>query len=184
MNGAFNLVFTEYNLNRLISKSLKNLDKYLEEVLLIINDDSLGLDENVKKENKENLYKLYGYFKDEKNNLKDDLEDLLTIKKLKKNNQEFIKEVYNSRSEEYKKKMDFKQFSKKVDNLIYDNISNESKKIVNNIMNIGFNDFVIQIIKEGIEVQLKQMKKNVIIQIYSELFKENENNSIINEKNE
>ena len=80
--------------------------------------------------------------------------------------------------------MDFKQFSKKVDNLIYDNISHESKKIVNNIMNIGFNDFVIQIIKEGIEVQLKQMKKNVIIQIYSELFKENENNSIINEKNE
>ena len=184
LNGAFNLVFTEYNLNKLISKSLENLDKYLEEVLLIINDDSLGLDENVKKENKENLNKLYGYFKDKKNNLKDDLEDLLDIKKLRKNNQEFIEEVYNSRSDEYKKEMDFKQFSKKVDNLIYDNITHEKKKIVNNIMNIGFNDFVIQIIKEGIEAQLKQMKKNVINQIYSELFKENENNSIIIEKSE
>ena len=50
--------------------------------------------------------------------------------------------------------MDFKQFSKKVDNLIYDNISHESKKIVNNIMNIGFNDFVIQIIKVFKEVEV------------------------------
>ena len=172
LNGAFNLIFTYYNINQLASKILEDLDKYLETILLIINHDSLKLDENIKNQNKIALNNLYNIFKETKEELKDELQKELDINNLRKNNEKFIKEFYENKSEEYKKEMDFKKFSNKVNNLIYDNISKESKKHINNIMNIGFNSFVIQTIKEGIKEQLEQKQGNIIKTIYTELFNE------------
>ena len=39
-------------------------------------------------------------------------------------------------------------------------------------MNIGFNSFVIQTIKEGIKEQLEQKQGNIIKTIYTEIFNE------------
>ena len=172
LNGAFNLIFTHYNVNQLASKVLEDLDKYLDTILIIINHDSLKLDNNTKNQNKIALDNLYKIFKETKEELKDELEKTLNINNLKKNNENFIKEYYESKSEEYKKQMDFKKYCKNVNNLIYDNISKESKKHINNIMNIGFNRFVIQTIKEGIKEQLEQMQGNIIKTIYTQLFNE------------
>ena len=172
LNGAFNLVFNEYNINQLASKVTKNIDKYLKTILDILNDENLELNEEIKNRNKETINRLYNHFKDEKENIKGELNKLLDIKQLKKNNEEFIKIIYENKDEKYKKDMDFKKFSKNVENLIYDNLFTESKKHINNLINIGFNNFVIQKMKKGIEMQFEQMQENVIRQIYSELFKE------------
>ena len=172
LNGAFNLVFNEYNINQLASKVTKNIDKYLKTILDILNDENLELNEEIKNRNKETINRLYNHFKDEKENIKGELNKLLDIKQLKKNNEEFIKIIYENKDEKYKKDMDFKKFSKNVENLIYDNLFTESKKHINNLINIGFNNFVIQKMKKGIEIQFEQMQENVIKQIYSELFKE------------
>ena len=172
LNGAFNLVFNEYNINQLASKVTKNIDKYLKTILDILNDENLELNEEIKNRNKETINRLYDHFKDEKENIKGELNKLLDIKQLKKNNEEFIKIIYENKDEEYKKDMDFKKFSKNVENLIYDNLFTESKKHINNLINIGFNNFVVRKMKKGIEIQFEQMQENVIKQIYSELFKE------------
>ena len=172
LNGAFNLVFNEYNINQLASKVTKNIDKYLETIFDILNDENLELNEEIKNRNKETINRLYNHFKDEKENIKGELNKLLDIKQLKKNNEEFIKIIYENKDEKYKKDMDFKKFSKNVENLIYANLFTESKKHINNLINIGFNNFVIQKMKKGIEMQFEQMQENVIRQIYSELFKE------------
>ena len=172
LNGAFNLVFNEYNINQLASKVTKNIDKYLKTILDILNDENLELNEEIKNRNKETINRLYNHFKDEKENIKGELNKLLDIKQLKKNNEEFIKIIYENKDEEYKKDMDFKKFSKNVENLIYDNLFTESKKHINNLINIGFNNFVVRKMKKGIEIQFEQMQENVIKQIYSELFKE------------
>ena len=165
-------MFNEYNINQLASKVTKNIDKYLKTILDILNDENLELNEEIKNRNKETINRLYNHFKDEKENIKGELNKLLDIKQLKKNNEEFIKIIYENKDEKYKKDMDFKKFSKNVENLIYDNLFTESKKHINNLINIGFNNFVIQKMKKGIEMQFEPMQENVIRQIYSELFKE------------
>ena len=101
LNGAFNWIFTYYNINQLASKILEDLDKYLETILIIIiNHDSLKLDENIKNQNKIALNILYNIFKETKEELKDELQKELDINNLRKNNEKFIKEFYENKSEE------------------------------------------------------------------------------------
>jgi len=78
-----------------------------------------------------------------------------------------IKEIYEDKPEIYKKKNSFSNFSKKVENLIYDNISHRANEMINNILNQGFFYFTIQCIKEGIKEQLKEYEKDILEEIYT-----------------
>jgi len=141
-------------------------------MLNIVNNDKLGLSQEVKNNNnKISLTNLCNSFKNIRDKLKDELMDLLTIKKLKKDNEEFVKQVYEKKSEEFKKDMSYQKFSDIVENLIYDNLSNNKKEIINNILNNGFNFYIIQIIKTGINEQFKSCEEIILNEIYSNYLK-------------
>ena len=74
--------------------------------------------------------------------------------------------------EEYKQKMDYENYCKKVEDIIYKNINNY-KENINNMMNIFFNLYVMQIIREGVKEKFSKIEKEAITEIYLELFKEN-----------
>ena len=176
INGVFNLIFTEYNLKNLTNCATKDLNKYQKTLLNIINNEKLGLSDGVKMNNKKSLENIYSSFKNTRDGIKKELNEMLSMDRLKKDNEEFIKEEYEKKSEEYKKNMNFKKYCSNVENLIYDNISHNSKEIINNILNSGFSFFVIETIKEGINDQFKEKEENILGEIYSELFKAMNNN--------
>ena len=104
------------------------------------------------------------------NELKDELTGLLKIERLKKYNEELIKEIYEEKSEEYKKENNFEKFSKNVENLIYDNLYHNSEEIINNVLNQGFKFFVIETMKQGIKNQFKKVEEEILSEIYTKLF--------------
>ena len=91
--------------------------------------------------------------------------------KLINDNQELVKKVYENKSEEYKKNMSLEKYCSNVEKLIYNNITHNSKVIINNMLKSGFSLFVIETVKEGINEQLKEKEESIIGEIYSELFK-------------
>ena len=171
INGIFTIIFTDHNIDKLTSKSLKDLNEYLKELLDIINDDKLKLSEEIKNNNEESLKKLYNSFNDNKNDIINELKNLLTIDNLKKENESLFKQVYDEKSENYKSEMNYNDFCSNLENLILDNLSSNKTKVINNLINICFNDSVIEIIKEGIQEQFKEKEEQVLQEIYSELFK-------------
>ena len=171
INGIFTIIFTDHNIDKLTSKSLKDLNEYLKELLDIINDDKLKLSEEIKNNNEESLKKLYNSFNDNKNDIIDELKNSLTIDNLKKENESLFKQVYDEKSENYKSEMNYNDFCSNLENLILDNLSSNKTKVINNLINIHFNDSVIEIIKEGIQEQFKEKEEQVLQEIYSELFK-------------
>ena len=112
-------------------------------------------------------------FKKVKNIIGIDLVHLLSMDKLKIENKEIVKIAYDLKSEEYKNKMSFEKYCKNVEDIIYKNISKNAKENINNMMNIFFNMYVMKIIKEGVKEKFSYIEKQVIDEIYSELFKEN-----------
>ena len=172
INGLFSLVFTDNNLKQLREGAMKNLDKYLKSILDILSNDKLGLSEETKKNNKKALETIYTSFKNAKIDLKDELTNLLQMKNLIKNNAKLIKEIYEEKSDKYKKENSFDDFRKNVENLIYDNIHNNSDEIINNILNQGFNFFIVETMKQGIKEQFKKIEKEIIGEIYTKLFEE------------
>ena len=173
INGAFNLIFTEKNIKVLSNNALNSLEKFIKSLMSLLNDERLGLSENIKKENKITVDKIYEIFKSFQDNFKDELKSNLALKKLKKDNEEMIKEIYEDKPEIYKKKNSFSNFSKKVEDLIYDNISHRANEMINNILNQGFSYFIIECIKEGIKEQLKEYVKDILEEIYFKIFEEN-----------
>ena len=171
INGIFTIIFTDHNIDKLTSKSLKDLNEYLKELLDIINDDKLKLSEEIKNNNEESLKKLYNSFNDNKNDIINELKNSLTINNLKKENESLFKQVYDEKSENYKSEMNYNDFCSNLENLILDNLSSNKTKVINNLINICFNDSVIEIIKEGIQEQFKEKEEQVLQEIYSELFK-------------
>ncbi len=172
INGAFNLIFTENNIKNLVDNSKKSLENYLETMLKIVNNDKLGLSQEVKNNNKVSLTNLCNNFKNIREKLKDDLTDCLSIKKLKKDNEEFVKKIYEKKSEIFKKDMSYQKFCENVENLIYDNLTNNKEEIINNILNNGFNYYIIQIIKTGIKEQFNSCEAIILNEIYTEIFKD------------
>ena len=172
INGVFNLIFTEYNIKELTDKSKESLEIYLKSILKIVNNDKLGLSEDIKSKNKDSLIKLCDCFKNIREKCREELLDLLRMEQLKKDNEELVKRLYERKSEEYKKDMSYKKFCKNVENLIYDNIANNKKEIINNVLIHGFNFFIIQIIKIGISEQFKNKEEAILNEIYTEIFKE------------
>ena len=172
INGVFNLIFTEYNIKKLTENSKESLEKYLDTILKIVNNDKLGLSVEIKNSNKNSLIKLCNCFKNVREKIREELLDSLRISQLKKNNEELVKTLYERKSPEYKKQMTYQKYCKNVENLIYDNITNNKKEIINNILIHGFNFFIIQIIKSGISEQFKNKEIDILNEIYTEIFKE------------
>ena len=92
------------------------------------------------------------------------------MKNLIKNNEKLIKEIYEEKDDEYKKENSFKEYSKNVEILIYDNLYKNSEEITNNILNQGFNFFIIETMKQGIKEQFKKVEEEIIGEIYKKLF--------------
>ena len=174
INGAFEIIFTDYNMGQLSKNASENFNKYFDTIKNILNDKELNLTEDIKKQNIESLKVLFDSFQNVKNNIENNLNYLLTFDKLKIDNEKYIKEFYEYKSDEYKKKMNYKEYYKNAENLIYKNMSKNSKKNINNMMNVCFNFFVIKIIKQGVKEQFDDMEKDEINEIYHELFKRNE----------
>ena len=61
--------------------------------------------------------------------------------------------------------MPYQKFCDKVEKLIYDNLSSKKNDIINNVLNYGFNLFIIQIIKTGIKEQFKSFEDSVLNEI-------------------
>ena len=173
INGAFNLIFTEKNIKVLSNNALNSLEEFIKSLMSLLNDERLGLSENIKKENKITVDKIYEIFKSFQDNFKDELKSNLTLKKLKKDNEEMIKEIYEDKPEIFKKKYNFYNFKIYVEDLIYDNISHRANEMINNILNQGFSYFIIECIKEGIKEQLKEYEKDILEEIYFKIFEEN-----------
>ena len=172
INGVFNLIFTEYNIKTLKIESMKSIEKFLNAILNIVNSDNLGLLQDVKDKNKNSLQSICDCFKNIRDNLKDNLMNLLEFKNLKNNYQDFIKNVYDRKSDAYKKEMSYEKFCQYVENLIYNNISHNKNEIINNLINLGFISFILEVIKSGINEQFKDSEEKILNEIYTEIFKE------------
>ena len=149
----------------------KDFNNYKKTLLEIINNEKLELSEDVKNNNIKSLDNIYTSFNNEKNNIEKDLKENITMYKLINDNQELVKKVYENKNEEYKKNMSFEKYCSNVEKLIYNNITHNSKVIINNMLKSGFSLFVIETVKEGINEQLKEKEESIIGEIYSELFK-------------
>ena len=82
-------------------------------MLNILNNDKLGLSQEVKDNNKISLTNFCNSFKNIREKLKGDLMDLLSKKKLKKDNEEFVKDVYEKKMKKLKKIYLIKNIAKK-----------------------------------------------------------------------
>ena len=173
INGAFDIIFTEENMEKLYKNASEDLNKFVENLIAIIEDKELNLTEDIKNNNRKSIEMIHDSFKKVKDIIGIDLEHLLSMDKLKIENEEYLKIAYASKSEEYKNKMSFEEYRKKVEDIIYKNISKNAKENINNIINIFFNMYVMKIIKEGVKEKFSHIEKQVIDDIYSELFKEN-----------
>ena len=172
INGVFNFIFTEYNIKQLTNNSMQSLEKFLETILSIVNNDKLELSEEIKNENKKSLTNLCNSFKNLRNELKDELMGLLTMSSLKKDYKDFVKEVYDNKNESYKKEINYEYFVSQVENFIFYYFDKNKKEIINNILNHVFIYFNLEIIKKGIKEQFKEIEVKVLGEIYTEIFKE------------
>jgi len=173
INGAFEMIFTDENMEKLYNNASEGLNKFVDNLIAIMEDNELNLTEDIKENNRKSIKMIHDSFEKVKNIIRIDLEHLLSMDKLKIENEEFLKFAYEIKSEEYKNKMNFEQYCKNVENIIYKNISENAKENINNILNIFFNKYVIKIIKEGVREKFSYVEKQVIDEIYIELFKEN-----------
>ena len=151
---------------------MKSIEKFLNAILNIVNSDNLGLLQDVKDKNKNSLQSICDCFKKIRDNLKDNLMNLLEFKNLKNNYQDFIKNVYDRKIDAYKKEMSYEKFCQYVENLIYNNISHNKNEIINNVINHGFISFILEVIKSGINEQFKDSEEKILNEIYTEIFKE------------
>ena len=172
INGAFKLIFTDYNLYILTTHATKDINNYLKIITSIINNEKLGLTQEEKNENEKSLYDIYNSFKNIISLLKQEYMEEFEINRLKSRNKNTIKEIYNSKSESYKKAMNYETFCKNVEDYIYYNVNKKSEEIMNNLINLGFNSYVLEYIKSGIHNQFGDIEEEIISEIYFELFKD------------
>ncbi len=172
INTSFNLVFHSNNIKKLTEVITQDINKYLNTILKILDSDNLNLSDDIKNKNKISLKNMNDSFKNVKEAIEVEFKNFLSMDYLKKDNGKFIKEIYESKSDNYKNKMNFNDFKKNVEKLIYGNIVG-SKEIINNLINLSFNNYIIQVMKNGLKEQFQQKEEEYIKQIYSELFRDN-----------
>ena len=170
INGAFKLFFTDNNIKVLADMAIKDLKKYINTTLDLFNDEQLNLSDIIKERNKKSLNNLYESFQKIKENLKDNLKDCLSIKKLKDKYDKNVGKIYDFKSSNYKNNMNYDIFCKNVEELIYNNINKNSDKILEILANLSFNNYVIENIKLGIEEHFLDIEEKIINKIYKEIF--------------
>ena len=169
VNGAFKLIFHDINLKRLSEDVTKNIDTYLNTMIDIINDDKLGLSDVEKNENEYSLNSIYDYYKKIKNEIKDRKKDILDINYLKEKYKDNIKMFYESKSNQYKQQMDYEKYKSYIEELIYYNLNKKSHEILNNIINLAFNNAILDKIKSSIREKFSKIEEEYITEIYNNL---------------
>jgi len=169
---AVNLII-ENNMAQLGKQVDKNINKYYKAIYDILNNDKHNLNDDIKEANNASLDNILNYFKTNYNNIKNNLKNKMTINELKKENDEIITNIYDHKSDEYKKEMTYEEFCNNVENLIYDNIYHNSDEIINNLFNIMFNVYIIDAFKEGIKEQFHEIEEQIVKEIYDKLFENN-----------
>lgn len=173
INTSFNLVFHSNNIKKLTEVVTEDINKYLNTILKILDSDNLNLSDDIKNKNKISLKQMNDSFKNDKEEIKVEFKNFLSMDYLKKDNVKFIKEIYESKSDNYKNEMNFNDFKKNFEKWIYGNIVGNSKEIINYLINLSFNNYIIQVIKNDLKEQFQQKEEEYIKKIYSELFKDN-----------
>ena len=172
IDGVFNLIFPEAIIEELGNEAKRDLEHLLEEFLNIVNNNKLGLSQEVKKQNKDSLMKIFNNFRTQREPLKNELMKLLRKDKLKEDNNDLVKNIYEQKNEDYKKEMGYEQFCKNVENLVYGNLDSCKEEIINNLLNQVFVFFILETIKSGIMEEFKLREKVILNEIYTAIFKE------------
>ena len=66
--------------------------------------------------------------------------------------------------------MDYQTFCEKIEKIIYNKINKNSKKILDVLMNLSFNNYIIENIKLGIEEHFSDREEKIINKIYEDIF--------------
>ena len=172
IDGVFNLIFPEAIIEELGNEAKRDLEHLLEEFLNIVNNNKLGLSREVEKQNKDSLMKIFNNFRTQREPLKNELMKLLRKDKLKEDNNDLVKNIYEQKNEDYKKEMGYEQFCKNVENLVYGNLDSCKEEIINNLLNQVFVFFILETIKSGIMEEFKLREKVILNEIYTAIFKE------------
>ena len=112
INTSFNLVFHSNNIKKLTEVVTEDINKYLNTILKILDSDNLNLSDDIKNKNKISLKQMNDSFKNDKEEIKVEFKNFLSMDYLKKDNVKFIKEIYESKSDNYKNEMNFNDFKK------------------------------------------------------------------------
>lgn len=107
INGAFEIVFTEENMKQLYNNASKDLNKFVENLIEIMEDKELNLSEEIKDNNRKSIKMIHDSFEKVKNIVRIDLEHYLSMDKLKIENEEYLKIAYEMKSEEYKNRINY-----------------------------------------------------------------------------
>jgi len=169
INIAFNKVFHNEHVKNLINIITNDIKQYLITIENILNSEKLQLTDEIKNNNKISLNKIYNSFKNAKQSLINEFNNFLSKDYLKRDNEKFVKEIYENKSDNYKKEMNFNDYCQNIEKLIYNNMVKNSKEIINNLMNISFNSYISQIMKNTIREQFQQKEEEYIKAIYSKL---------------
>ena len=138
--------------------------------LELFNDEQLNLSKMIKERNKKILNNLYESFQKIKQNIKDNFVDYLTVENLKKNYDKNIEKLYDFKSKNYKKNMDYQTFYEKIEKYIYNKINKNANKILDVLVNLSFNNYIIENIKLGIEEHFSDREEKIINKIYKDIF--------------
>ena len=173
INGAFEVIFTDENMNELYRNASENLNIFVDNIISIIEKKELNLTKDIKNKNRKSIKLIHDSFKKVQDTIKIDLEHLLSMDKLINDNKDILKYIYEYKSEEYKEKMNYEKYCQNVEEAIYENVSKNAKENINNMVNICFNVYVMKIIREGVKEKFSHIEEKVIGEIYGELFKNN-----------
>ena len=170
INAAFRMFFTKNNLNVLAKTAINEIKNYTNIILELFDDEQLNLSKMIKERNKKILNNLYESFQKIKENIKDNFVDYLTVENLKKNYDKNIEKLFDFKSENYKKSMDYQTFCEKIEKIIYNKLNKNSKKILDILVNLSFNNYIIENIKLGIEEHFSDREEKIINKIYEDIF--------------
>ena len=177
VNAAFRMFFTKNNLNVLAKTAINEIKNYKNITLELFDDEQLNLSKMIKERNKKILNNLYESFQKIKENIKDNFVDYLTVENLKKNYDKNIEKLFDFKSENYKKSMDYQTFCEKIEKIIYNKINRNSKKILDVLVNLSFNNYILQNIKLGIEEHFSDSEEKIVNKIYQDIFESSVKNN-------
>ena len=107
INGAFEIIFNVENMKQLYNNASEDLNLFVENLISIMEDKELNLTEDIKINNRKSINIIHDSFKKLKDIIRIDLEHLLSMDKLKIENEEYLKIAYEMKSEEYKNRINY-----------------------------------------------------------------------------